>query len=329
MEAAMETLPVLGIDVAKAKLVVCLLRDGNAHQHTFDNTAAGFAQLDRWLHKLKATLVHACLEATGTYGEELTLFLHEANHVVSVVNPARIKGFAQSELARNKTDKADAALIARFCLEKQPEAWHPPAPQIRELRALVRRLDDLQQMLVQEQNRLSSGVSSEAIRSSLEQMIQTLHEQIQQLQQQIREHLDQYPDLRRQRDLIDSIPGLGALTAARLIAEFQDLRAYPSARQLAAQAGLTPRHYQSGSSVHGRPRLCKLGNARIRKALYMPAVVAMRFNPVIRQFAARLRQRGKHNMLIIGAVMRKLLHLVFGVLKSGKAFDPEYAPGPA
>jgi transposase len=325
----METMPVLGIDVAKAKLVVCLLVQDQAHPHTFDNTPVGFTKLERWLHKLKVPPVHACLEATGSYGEDVALFLHEAGHRVSVVNPARIKGFAQSELARNKTDKADAALIAHFCLEKRPEAWHPPAPEIRELRALVRRLDDLQQMLTQEQNRLASGISSETIRYSLEQMIETLHEQIQQLQRQIQHHIDQHPHLRQQRELIDSIPGLGELTAARLIAEFQDLSAYPSARQLAAQAGLTPRHFQSGTSVRGRPRLCKLGNARIRKALYMPAVVAMRFNPVIRAFVTRLRQRGKHTMLIIGAVMRKLLHLVFGVLKSGKMFDPNYVPSRA
>ncbi len=320
----MNALPVLGIDIAKAKFDVELQFKDKPYRRTFCNQAADFAKLNAWLHQLGAPQVHACLEATGVYGDELALFLHAGGHVVSIVNPAQIKAFGQSELSRTKTDKADAALIARFCHQKRPAAWTPPTPEIRELRARVRRLEDLQQMLNQEQNRLSSGLLSESIASSLQASIAFLKAQIKQLLKQIHAHIQQHPDLARQQALISSIDGLAELTAAKLIAEFQDILGYGGGRPLAAQAGLTPRQHESGSSVRGKPRLSKIGHARIRKALYMPAVVAMRHNPIIREFAEHLRQRGKHTMLIIGAVMRKLLHLVYGVLKSGKPFDPHY-----
>jgi transposase len=320
----MSTTAILGIDMAKAKFDVCLLHRGKSYQRTFANHLAGFAQLQDWLHKRGASPVHACLESTGIYGDELALYLHAAGHVVSIVNPVRIKGFAQSELARNKTDRADAALIARFCQQQQPDAWTPPAPEIRELRALVRRLDDVQQMLGQEQNRLDNALRSDAIRDSIQQVIAVLEEQSADLKQQIHAHFDQHPHLRQQRDLITSIPGLAELSAARLIAEYRDLAAYEHARQLPAQAGLTPRQFRSGSSVQARTRLSKIGSARLRKALYMPAIVAMRCNPIIQTFVARLRRRGKPTMSIIGAVMRKLLHLVYGVVKHGQPFDPHY-----
>lgn len=315
---------ILGIDIAKAKFVVCLLHQGKTQQRTFDNRPTDFSKLTKWLDKLGAHPLHACMESTGTYGDELALHLHEAGHIVSIVNPVRIKGFAQSELARNKTDAADAAVIARFCQSQQPSAWTPPALEIRTLRTLVRRLDDLQQMLQQEENRLGNALQDDVIRTSIQTIVSVLQTEIDRVKQQIHEHLEHHPNLKHQRDLITSIPGLAELTAARLIAEFQDIRAYSGARQLAAQAGLTPKQQQSGSSVKGRTRLSKIGSARLRKALYMPAVVALRCNPLIQQLVKRLRQRGKAMMSILGAVMRKLLHLVYGVIKTDKPFDPNY-----
>src|SRR5208283_3177334 len=151
---------VLGIDIAKQKFDVALLLDGKTKHKTCKNSAEGFESLSLWLEKQGVQKVHACLEATGNYGEDLAIYLYEASHTVSIVNPACIKGFAQSELIRTKTDKIDAGVIARFCLAMKPEPWIPPTPAIRSLRALVRRVDSLVDMRSQEKNRISTAHES-------------------------------------------------------------------------------------------------------------------------------------------------------------------------
>ncbi len=319
-------LPCLGIDIAKVKFNACLLQlTGKLKHKVFSNNAAGFAQLHEWLEKQEVPQVHACLEATGTYGEALSHYLHQQGHTVSVMNPAAIKAFAASRLSRTKTDRVDAELIARFCLAQQPPPWTPPAPEVRELQALVRRLESLIEMRVAEENRLSAGVNVAAVRASVEEMIAHLKEQIARTEKLIRDHIDKHPGLKQQRELLDSIPGIAETTAARLLAEVPDIKRYRSARQLAAFAGLVPRERQSGSSVRGRVRLSKIGNARLRKALYFPAITALRSSPFFQEWAEGLRQRGKSKMSVIGAVMRKLIHIAYGVLKSGRPFDPNLA----
>lgn len=315
----------LGIDISKSKFdVALLLGDGRLHHRVFANNAAGFQQLSAWLSKRSLRHVHACLEATSTYGDALALYLHNAGHTVSVINPAIIKAFAKTEMSRAKTDKTDSSLIARYCLKHQPPAWDPPSPEISELQALLRRLDALAEMRRQEANRLAAGISAESVKGSVSDHIAYLDQQITHTQSLIRDHIDQNPRLKQQRDLLSSIPGIGDLTAAKLLSEFVNINNYSSARQAAAFAGLVPRHNESGSSVRGKPRLCKVGTARLRKALYFPAIVAVQHNPVIKAFSERLRQNGKCPMVIIGAAMRKLIHIAFGVLKSGKPFDPNY-----
>lgn len=316
---------ILGIDVSKAKLDVCLLRDGQRPvTGTFDNTASGCDQLIQWLIKRQATDLHACLEATGRYGDGVALALHEQGHTVSVVNPAQIKAYAQSQLQRNKTDRLDAALIADFCRKQQPPAWTPPDPALRELQALVRHYDDLKGSLRQHQNRLEAGSTSPLVIAHLQAQVTLIQQQMDEVRQQIDDHLDQHPDLKRQRNLLTSIPGLGNLTAAKLLAECRDVRRFNNVRQLVAFAGLNPRHRQSGSSVRGHPRISKTGSASLRAALYMPAVSALNHNPILRAFAERLRQRGLRGKAVVVAVMRKLLHLAYGILKSGQSFDPDY-----
>ena len=320
----MEVFP-LGIDISKSKFDVALLRDeGKLRHKVFPNSPAGFQQLSAWLSKHSALPIHACMEATGTYGEALAVYLHEAGHLVSVVNPAIIKAFASTEMSRTKTDKADASLIARYCQKHQPPAWTPPPPEISELQALVRRLEALLEMLQQERNRLAAGIGSPSVKESVEQHIDYLNEQITHTQSLIRDHIDLNPTLKQQHDLLTTIPGIGDTTAAKLLAEIVEINHYQSARQVAAFAGLVPKHRESGSSVRGKPRLCKVGTARLRKAMYFPAIVATKHNPIIKAMSGRLRERGKCPMVIIGAAMRKLIHIAYGVLKSGKPFDPHY-----
>jgi transposase len=320
------TLPALGIDIAKLKFNACLLRAGGKLRHKlFPNNTAGFAQLAEWLTKQGAMRTRACMEATGVYGEALALYLHAAGHTVSVVNPAAVKAFAASRLSRTKTDKVDAELIARFCQAQRPSAWSPPAPEVRELQALARRLESLVEMRVAEENRLSSGVTVDLVRQSVEEHVAYLDGQIKRTRELIREHVNRHPTLKRQGELLDSIPGIGEATAAVLLAEITDIKQYRSARQVAAYAGLVPRERRSGSSVRGHVRLSKIGNARLRRALYFPAVTALRCSAFFRAWAEGLRQRGKCKMSVIGAAMRKLIHLAYGVLKTGKPFDPEWA----
>ena len=315
---------VLGIDMAKAKFAAALLRpDGKVRHKSCANTPTGFADLAAWLQRQQVTRVHATLEATGTYGEALALWLYDAGHVVSVVNPSVIHAYARTQLARSKTDRIDAELIARFTTSHQPVPWTPPALEIRQLQALVRRLDALQGMRTQELNRLAAGVTVADVRASIEAVIANLDAQIAHVHQLIRDHLDRHPGLRAQRELLTTIPGIGEATAAVLIAELFDKR-YASARQAAAFAGLVPRLVESGT-FRGRSRLSKIGPGRLRKALYMPAVAALRWNPTIRAVRARLHAAGKPPMVIIGAAMRKLIHLAYGVLKSGKAYEPTCA----
>jgi transposase len=269
--------------------------------------------------------IHACLEATGRYGEPLALFLHQQGVRVSVVNPARIQAFAHSELLRTKTDRVDAALIARFCVAHQPPLWTPPPPERRHLQALVRRLEALKAMRQQEHNRLDLESTDSPLRASLTEHIAHLDQQLATLQQQQRDCLQAHPLLRQQAQLLQSIPGIGETTAVKLLAEVPLLGQYRSARQAAAYAGLSPRQRESGSSVRGKTRLSKVGNAAVRRALYLPAVVALRANPLLREFAARLLAAGKPKMAVVGAVMRKLLHQAHGVLKHNRPFDPHYA----
>ena len=315
----------LGLDLAKAKFNACLIRESGKLRHSsFPNSPAGFAQLSQWLQKLGASSTHACMEATGTYYEALAAYLHEEGHTVSVVNPAAVKAYAQSRLSRTKNDRVDAELIASFCAERRPTRWRPPALELRELQALVRRLDSLTEMRTMEENRLSSGVTVAAVRASLEDSIAYLTQQIKKTEALIRSAIDNHPGLRRQRELLDSIPGVGEATAAVLLGELPNLKEYRSARKVAALAGLVPRERQSGSSVRGRVRLSKIGNPRVRKALYFPAITALRCSPFFQAWAEGLRQRGKSKMAVIGAAMRKLLHLAYGVLKTGRPFDPEW-----
>src|SRR5205085_7141093 len=202
------TASALGIDIAKLKFNACLIQQSGKLKHkVFPNTPTGFTQLLEWLSKQGVERVHACLEATGTYGEALALFLHQTGHTVSVINPAAVKAFAQSRLSRTKTDRVDAELIARFCQAQEPALWTPLPPEVRELQALVRRLESLIEMRVMEENRLSSIITVEVVRALVEEHLTYLNQEIERTEELIRNHINNHPRLRQQSRLLDSIPG--------------------------------------------------------------------------------------------------------------------------
>lgn len=321
-------LPVLGIDIAKAKCDVALqCADGKVRHKTFRNTAEGHAELLAWITRYGVSAVHACLEATGTYGEAVALALADAGHTVSIVNPLAISAYARSELRRAKTDRTDSDVILRYCDAQRPPAWVPAAPEIRSLQALVRRMVAVDQMRVQELNRLEAYVAEDAVRQSITDVLAELTSELEHLRTLVRDHIDRHPDLRGRRDLLTSIPGIGEATATTLLAELFGPMPCLSVKQAVAIAGLAPGVCQSGSSVRGRGAVSSLGSRRLKKALYFPALAAIRYNPVIAAMAVRLTTRGKCKMVIVVAAMRRLVHLAFGVLKSNRPFDPSIALG--
>ena len=312
---------ILGVDVAKAKLDVALrLVNGKYRSKVVDNAPAGFAQLSQWLQKHEVVALHVCMEATGTYWEAVAEYLADAGFTVSVVNPAQIKAYGAAGMVRTKTDKVDARLIADFCLTQQPAAWQPPSPALRELRALVARRDALVQMRTQESNRLL--VARAPVQEGIQAHLDYLEKAIATIEATLRQKIDDDPGLKEQRQLLDSIPGLGEKTIPVLLSYFGGPPRFGQAKAAVAFTGLDPRHHESGTSVRGKPRLSKIGHAALRQALYMPAMVAITKTAWGRTFRKRLAASGKPPMLIIGAMMRKLVHVVFGVLKSRKPFDP-------
>lgn len=318
---------ILGIDVAKAKVDTHFQRVAGSEKplhRIYDNTPAGHAHLVAWLATQQVGQLHACLEATGTYGEAVAVRLHHAGYRVSIVNPLRIKRYGESELRRIKSDPSDAALIARFCLTQHPDAWTPPAAERRHLQDLVRSLQDLQQLHQQQLCRQQSGPQATEVAAVSTAVLSCLDTQIATLRAQIEAHILAHTSLSGPYALLLSICGIGKPTAALLLGELGDLSRFPNVRDLVAYVGLCPHLRSSGTSVHGPSPLSKRGHAAIRKALYFPALSATRYNPAIKDLYQRLLARGKSKMVALAAAMRKLLHQIYGVLRSEQPFDPAH-----
>ena len=315
----------LGVDISKAKFDVALLLEGNKYRSkVFSNDPTGFAALMQWieLHVPGGQAgVHVCMEATGVYHEGLARFLNDQGVAVSVVNPMLAKRFVESEGVRSKTDSADAKALARYAQRTQPALWEAPSPAVRKLQALVARLETLKEMRQAECNRLD--VAHDAVRASLQQLIAQLDSSIKEVRAQIRQTIDEDPDLKSRRGLLDTIPGLGDKTIPQLLAYIGRPERFKSVKALIAYAGLAPLIQQSGSSLNKKRGTHPLGSAALRHALYYPAMVAGKYNPAVARFWQHLKAQNKPGKVIVVACMHKLLAIAYGVLKSGKPFDPE------
>lgn len=313
----------LGVDVSKAKLDVALLLPHEKFKSkVFANDAQGFKSLLQWLHlhvSCALAEVHVCMESTGSYHEELACFLHDQGAVLSVVNPLLVKRFAESNGARNKTDGGDAKCLAVFCRDKKPARWEAPSPGVRALQALVARLDTLLSMRQGECNRLDVAHSS--VTDSVRRVIADLDEAIAQVKAQIARTIDDAPDLKNRAGLLKSIPGLGDKTVAQLLAYIGRPERFKSVKALIAYASLTPFIRQSGTSLHKHRGTHPMGHQELKRALYFPAMVAGRYNPLVATFWARLKAQNKPGKVIVVACMHKLLAIAYGVLRSGKPFD--------
>jgi transposase len=317
----------VGIDVSKDTLDACLLLlGGTERQSAFANDARGHAALLAWADRHAAgRALHFCLEATGPYSEAPAAALADAGRHVSVANPARVKAHAAAGGQGNKTDPADARAVAQFARDRQPPAWQPPTPAVRALQGLVRRVDDLVEMAAREKGRLASPALTAAARRSVERTIRLLEKEAAKVRAEADALVAATEALRADRALLETIPGVGRQTATAVLAELPAVDRLPSAASAAAACGLAPRECRSGTSVRKRTRLSKAGNARLRKALYLPTLTAIRFNPVLKGFFERLVKADKPKMQAVGACMRKLVMLCYGVLKNRAAFDPDWA----
>ena len=314
----------LGLDIAKTRFTACLLTAIGQHHASFPNTEAGFEQLAAWLGTHRPAAAgppHACMEATGNWGLDLAAFLYAASITVSIVNPRQIKAFGDSELSRNKTDALDAALIARFCRAHIPPAWTPPAAEMRELRELVRRCAALKGNRVQEINRRKAGLASSAVAASIERMLTWIDEEIRAITAAIRALIARHADLQTNFDLLRSIPSIGEVTAAVILAELPNIAEF-TPKGLAAFAGLSPQEHSSGTRRH-TGGISRIGNPNLRSALYLCALSARRHNPRLKDFGQRLTAAGKPHKVVLIAVARKLLVLAHAVIRTQKPFEAD------
>ena len=309
---------ILGIDISKETFDVALLINNKIKTKKFNNNTKGFSELKQWLQNKGIDTAHTCMEATGGYEAKLAQYLYDHTFKVSVINPARVKGFSMSQLSRVKTDKADCQLIAQFCQAMQPDLWQPKPIHIQKLQQWVRRLNSLIANKNQENNRLDGA--SDVVAVNISTHIEFIDKQIKEVEEFISNHIKGHKDLNDKSKLLDSIPGIGEKTIGVILA-FLSVENFDSAKQVAAFVGLNPKPRQSGSSVRGVGKISKTGDADLRKAFYMPAVVSIKFNPIIKDFAERLSSTGKPKMVIVIAVMRKLLHIIYGILKTKTLFN--------
>jgi transposase len=321
----------LGIDVSKKKLD-CSLLFGNLQQKrkskVVANSSSGISDLLSWLVKHGASheSTHGIMESTGVYHEFAAMTLHDKGIKVSIINPAQIRDFARGLAIRSKTDGIDSLVLARYGALLHPAPWSPPSPHIRTLRALISRREAVSQDLQRELNRLEKAQVTETpvqIQRSLEDSIHFLRNQLTALEKEIKDHINHHPDLKDDSSLLQSIPSIGPQSSNNMLCVLH-CGNFHKAEQVAAYLGLVPVERQSGTSVRGRTRLSKTGPARIRGILYMAAIGATRYNPHVKALYERLLRKGKSKMSALGAAMRKLVHLCFGVLKTRIPYQRDY-----
>jgi transposase len=316
----------LGVDASKAKLDVALLLDNDKFKSkVFANDARGFTSLLQWLGAAAPGglgEIHVCMEATGAYHEQLACLLHDQNVELSVVNPLLVKRFAQANRLRNKTDGGDAKCLATYCKTIHPQRWQAPSAGVRALQALVARLDTLRAMRQAECNRLD--VAHHSVAQSISSVIAGLDEAIAQVKMQIASTIDDDPDLKQRAGLLQSIPGLGDKTIPQLLAYIGRPERFRTVKALIAYASLSPMIQQSGTSLDKHRGTHPMGHQELKRVLYYPAMVAGRYNPLVAVFWNRLKAQNKPGKVIVVACMHKLLAIAYGVLRSGKPFDPNH-----
>jgi transposase len=315
-----------GLDVSAKELVVMVRRGGKSEaSRSFLNCAAGHQELRRYLTQGRER-VRVCMESTGMYGLDAALALQaDARIEIMVANPRAVRDFARALMQRSKTDPLDALVLREYAARMPFQPWQPPPAEAIQITALARRIHALTQQSTMEKNRLhaveASATTLRVIVQDLRRSIRALEAAIAKLSRAAHKILAASPELERRFRLLQSTPGIGEVSALQLLGELVLIPSNCDVRQWVAYAGLDPRHHDSGTSVHQKARISKVGNRHIRRALYMPALTAVRFAPSLRAWYQHLQARGKCKMVALVAVMRKLLHAIFGMFKYDAPFD--------
>jgi len=316
---------VLGVDVAKQSFVVCLLTAEETRSEAFENTKAGFLKLVKWIGRHSSEAPHVCMEATSTYHVPLATWRHKRGYTVSIANPWSVKQFFKAMMRRSKTDRVDAKVIAEYCRCVAPRTWEPRTAERQALLVLVRRRASLADRKAVLANQLSIA-EDRVVKASIKREAGFVSGEMRQLDRAILKVIRGHEALNSEYELLLSIPAIGPVSAPAIIAELGDIKRFDSPRQVAAYAGLTPQAHESGESVKKQENLTPLGNRRLKRALYMPGVVAFRTQRLYGSLITRPLWQQREKKTIIAALMRKLLHLAYGVLKSGRPFDPTHQP---
>jgi len=314
--------PSLGLDMAAASFAACLWFGATSHARAdFPNTRTGFRRLSAWIKSHGLGSLRVGIECTNTYGQAVAQWLFAQGHQIYLLNPERTSHYARARGQQNKTDPSDALNIAAFVALHELTAWQPPSPEQAALCALTRTRADLVSLSQQLANQLRTAAP--ASQPFLKSSLQHLKLQICAIEKTIRQHLKEYPSLNDKVQLLRSIKGVGWLTAVIAIAELPNIDQHSDARAICAWAGLIPKRWQSGKTELPSG-LSKRGNKHLRQALFMPALVAKKYNPLLHAFAEKLRSKGKRPGAIVGAVAHKMLRIIVGLLKSNSTFDPNW-----
>ncbi|WP_298721487.1 transposase [uncultured Oceanisphaera sp.] len=326
----------IGIDVSKDKLDIGWLRDvanNKVKTKVFKHQKQSLEKLAAWLLKNTQTEpqnILITLEATGVYHENLVYFLHEQGFKVFIANPGKAKKYADAIGLVHKTDKSDAIMLAHYGMAQTYSGsltlWQPESPEARQLKGLLRRLDALEKDHQRELNRLEACEqvdTSPRVLRSIHDMLATLQQEIAALEQEIDDHIDRHPPLRKNRKLLNSIKGVGPVVSREMTCLFA-AKVFRNAKQVAAYLGLIPKQVESGN-FRGHTKLSKTGPARIRAKLYMATVAAGTHNPDIKNQKRRLLGNGKNKMQALGAAMRKLVQVCYGVIKHQQEYQPQVA----
>jgi transposase len=321
--------PVIGIDVSKLKLDICLIIDEKATEkrkfHVFRNDFEGFQKLIDWVNSKCQGLEKPvfCMEATGSYMEAVAEFLYDNGFALSIVNPLLIKQ-KKSKLHSNKTDKSDAEIIARYCRAENPRLWTPQPQEYRQLRDVCRAINSLQTSLTQERNKLEARIVNKAVETAINSVISAIEKQMEELEIERHRIVAEHEHIKFQVEQIVDIKGVGFVTACGLLAEMPATENFENAKQYAAFLGVTPQHW-SGSSVNKASHISKIGPKHARKTLFMASISVKNHNEDFQPFVQRLEKKGKKAKVIVCAIMRKLMHIIFGMLKNNAHFDKNLA----
>lgn len=318
----------IGIDIAKQDFVAAQRSQTDFETQCFPMTEEGFEAFRQWLPKTSGLGI--VFEATGPYWLPVARWLDGLEPTIpyACINPRRLRDFAKASPERSKTDAIDAALLVHFA-ETFPPALEPPkSRRAQTLRALWRHHLELQGLLDRARDRQEKALADPQLPTQLATRLQSLLDalklELDQVEREAHDLVQQDPQTRQSYRLLLSIPGIGPKTALTLLAEYGPKLLQANPKQMTRYAGLEPILFESGSSVRKRPRISKQGNWRLRRALYMAALVGVRWNPILKTFYERKLQQGLAKKSALVAAMRKLLHLVYGVLLHQQPFNPQH-----